>query len=175
MALALSGSAATVKDLGVLTRRTGLVLEHCTNRTDCTSFEIHFYPSGDTNNGVSIGKTNQLLTLKDIPSSLPEGPVVMAVSSVHAGQDTRAVYSFTLKRPKLTQATMIVLDESTAPLPPETVVAAALFTPVLPPPLPPVFRTPPVPLPPELPSSTTARESYGEAMIRHYARERRGR
>lgn len=76
--LGLLGQGIT--DLGVITDRTAILLERCTNRTDFLHFKVELQALRFPSNTVIFTTANSMLKLEDL-AAMPPGPVIMGVSS----------------------------------------------------------------------------------------------
>lgn len=119
--LGCSTVASEIKDLGVFRFRSVIHLEPSANRSDLIGFEIKLYPSGNITNGISFHKTNSLITVRDLPLSIPEGLIVMSVLPLHSNAvpAVQSLYSFQLDRgrPVSVKAILTEMDESMPPIP----------------------------------------------------------
>lgn len=79
--LSIAGAQCAVVDLGVMTERTGIMLDRATNRPDFFQYRIELIAQRWPSNSVVIVRTNDLLMIQDFVE-MPIGPCLMAVHSI---------------------------------------------------------------------------------------------
>ncbi len=85
----------SIENLGVISRRRGILLERTTNRTDFVRFIIELKLAGSSNT-VTLLRTNDFLNLDDF-GSVPSGPVIMGVKSVYSDGDEDEIELYRLE------------------------------------------------------------------------------